>query len=81
MSGLDVQGELNRIAGTTGVGPALCANIIASDTVPGTTGYDVIGALNIAAGTSGLDLQGVANALAGTTGLGVVAALALVPPI
>lgn len=67
---MDVQGELNRIAGTDGLAEAAAANEYA-----GTVGLDVVGALNEANGSEDLDLQGVANALAGTTGLGVPEAL------
>jgi hypothetical protein len=75
----DVQGELNRIAGTWGLGEAGAANIIA-----GTTGLDVVGALNTYVGNTmpnWLDLQGVANQMANTSGLGVAQALSLVDPV
>jgi len=79
---MDIQGELNRIAGTSGVGSALAANLIASAITATTVrGLAIKGALNLAAGTTGLDTKGAANALAGTTGLGTPAALALVAPV
>lgn len=76
-SPMPIQGELNRLAHTTGLGEAGAANVYA-----GTTGLTVVGALNAKAGTKGLGLQGVANVLAGTTGLGVCLALSLIatPP-
>lgn len=79
---MDIQGELNRIAGTSGVGSAHAACLIASAiTLTTVRGLDVIGALNVAAGTNGLDIMGAANILAGTSGLGAPAALALVAPV
>lgn len=75
----EVQAELNRIAGTVGLGEAGAANIIA-----GTSGLDVVGALNAYVSNTLItwkDLQGVANQMAGTTGLGVVEALSRVDPI
>lgn len=68
--GLDVQYQLNRIAGTNGLAEAGAANVIA-----GTNGLELVGALNVAAGTSGKDFQGACNALAGTNGLGPAEAL------
>jgi hypothetical protein len=55
----DLQGTLNRLAGTTGKD----ANIWA-----GTTGKDLLGALNAKNGTTGLGLNAVCNSLAGLTG-------------
>mgnify|MGYP001565338940 CR=1 FL=1 len=82
---LDVQGELNRLAGTTGLGEALAARTWAGVGCP--EGYEVVGALNWKAYHVGadehrekwLELQGVCNFLASTTGLGVAGALAAIP--
>lgn len=73
MSEYDLLGELNRAAGTTGLGFSGACNALA-----GTTGLEGVGALNAKAGTSGLDLDGVLNRLAGTTGLGPQAAARLI---
>lgn len=76
MDVMDVQGELNRIAGTTGLAEAGAANAYA-----GTSGLETVGALNVAAGNSLIDykdLQGVANQLAGTVGLGTPLALSMI---
>lgn len=76
---LDVQGELNRIAGTSGRGEAYCANLIA-----GTNGLETVGALNTYVGNARInwiDLQGVANQMAGTNGLGTAKALSMVAPV
>lgn len=76
---LSVQGQLNRIAGTTGLGSQGAANVIA-----GTTGLATVGALNTYMGndiSNWLDLPGVANQMAGTTGLGTALALSLVAPV
>lgn len=73
-SGSEIQAQLNRLAGTTGLGEAGAANVYA-----GTTNLETVGALNARAGTKNLDMQGVCNALAGTNGLGVVGALASIP--
>jgi hypothetical protein len=79
---MEVQGELNRIANTVGLGEALAANIIASSLTATTVrGMETVGALNLAAGTVGLDMQGAANDLAGTVGLGTALALSKVSPI
>lgn len=67
---MDVQGELNRLAGTSGLGAAKAANVWA-----GTSGLDLVGALNAKAGTKGLGAAGAANHIAGTTGLDVAGAL------
>ncbi len=71
----EVQGELNRINNTFGVGEAAAANDYA-----GTTGLETVAALNRAAGITNpanyLDLAGVCNLLAGTTGLEPPGALA-----
>lgn len=73
----DIAAELNRLANggayrtpDVAVGDQLAANQWA-----GTSGLDVVSALNVKAGTKGLDMQGVCNALAGTTGLGALEAL------
>ena len=75
---LEVVAELNRLAGTSGLGEAGAANAWA-----GTTGLEAVGALNHKAGltvqTQWLDMQGVCNYLAGTSGLGTAAALAQIP--
>ena len=76
---LDIQGELNRIAGTSGLGESAAANDIA-----GTSGLDVVGALNTHLGNTRpnwKDMQGVANQMAGTEGLGTADALSRVPPV
>lgn len=46
---LEVQGELNRLAGTSGLGEARAANVYA-----GTTGLETVGALNAKAGAVAL---------------------------
>ena len=46
---LDVQGELNRLAGTSGLGESRAANVYA-----GTTGLETVGALNTKASSVGL---------------------------
>lgn len=71
-SGLAVQAQLARLANLTtpgdytGYGEAYCANVYA-----GTTGLEVVGALNVKAGftshTQYMELMGVANFLAGIT--------------
>lgn len=76
---MDVQGELNRIAGTSGLGEAGAANVIA-----GTDGLDTAGALNTYVGNDPInwkDLQGVANQMANTSGYGTAYALSLVDPV
>lgn len=79
-SGSTLVAELNRLANggsypalQTYVDDALAANIWA-----GTSGLDVVGALNVKAGNTQpnlKDLMGVCNQLAGTTGLAAAAAL------
>jgi hypothetical protein len=59
----DLQAELNRLAGTTGLDSPGAANVIA-----GTTGLDLVGALNVKAGTTGLEMNGVCRLLAATYG-------------
>jgi hypothetical protein len=79
---MEIQGELNRIAGTVGLGEAKAACLIASaKTATSVVGLETVGALNLAAGTVGLGYQGVANVLAGTTGLGIALALSMVAPV
>jgi hypothetical protein len=73
MSEFDLLGELNRLAGTTGLGFSAACNVYA-----GTTALEGVGALNVKAGTSGLDLEGVLNRLAGTSGRGALAAARLI---
>lgn len=75
----DLQGELNRLAGTDGLAEAGAANAWA-----GTDGLDAVGALNALMRGSDptwqdQDLAGVCNALAGTTGLDAPGALATIP--
>lgn len=76
IEGGEMQGELNRIIGTFGIGEAKAANIWA-----GTTGLETVGALNVKNGTFGLECQEVCNQLAGTKGLGVIGALSRIPAI
>lgn len=75
----DLQGELNRLANGGAAyparyqGPAGAANQWA-----GTTGWDVVGALNIKAGrtpSNFLDLVGICNELAAVSGYDAVGAL------
>lgn len=75
--------HLNRIAGTLDANdrPTLAEAGAAND-YAGTTGREVVGALNIAAGNSlpeWRDLAGVLNQLAGTSGLGVDEAASQIP--
>jgi len=65
----ELQYNLNRLAGTTGLDAQRAANIWA-----GTSGQDLQGALNTKAGKPYLDIAGALNAIAGTSGLGVNAA-------
>lgn len=60
---MELQAELNRLAGTTGLDAQGAANVWA-----GTTGLDLVGALNAKAGTSGLGLNGVCSSLATALG-------------
>lgn len=74
---LELQGELNRLAHTHGLGEAAAANVWA-----GTTGHETVGALNAKAGNAAgnlKELQGVCNQLAGTSGLGPPGALSRIP--
>lgn len=76
---MDLLGELNRLAGTDGLGAAAAARIYAECPYD----YDMVGALNYKAFADQdgehrelwLDLQGVCNVLAGTEGLGAPEAL------
>lgn len=72
---MDVQGELNRLAHTDGLGESMAACIWAGIAV----GTQLQGALNVIAGTTGLASQGAANVIAGTNGLGLDAALGEIP--
>ena len=76
-----LQYDLNRKAGTlVGDVPTLDAQG-AANVWAGTTGLDIVGALNTQAGNAlpdWLELQGVLNQLAGTTGLGVDGAAAAI---
>jgi hypothetical protein len=68
--------HLNRLAATTDLSAQGAANVWA-----GTTGRDLVGALNAKAGNTlpnYLSLQGVLNQLAGTTNLGIVDAAAAI---
>lgn len=69
-----LQYEMNRLAGTLVHGvPSLDAQG-AANVWAGTTGMDLVGALNVKAANARADwreLQGVLNQLAGTTGLAV----------
>lgn len=69
-----LQYEMNRLAGTLVHGvPSLDAQG-AANVWAGTTGMDLVGALNAKAANARADwreLQGVLNQLAGTTGLAV----------
>ena len=60
---MELQGRMNQLAGTWGLGSAACANLIAN-----TSGLDTVGALNVAAGRdypSYLDVPGVFGELPG----------------
>lgn len=59
----DLQAELNRLAGTSGLDAQRAANVGA-----GTAGLDLVGALNVWAGTSGLEMNGALKALAADLG-------------
>ncbi len=56
---MELQAELNRLAGTTDLDAQGAANILA-----GTTQLDLVGAINSATGTVGLELNGAVKALA-----------------
>jgi len=76
-----LQHAMNRKAGTlNGDVPTLDAQG-AANVWAGTTGLDLVHALNVKAGNAlpnFLELQGVLNQLAGTSGLGVDAAAAAI---
>lgn len=79
-SGSTLVAELNRLAngGSYPVLQSYVDDALAANTWAGTTGLDVVGALNVKAGNSRpnyKDLMGVCNQLAGTTGLAAAAAL------
>lgn len=59
---MEIQRELNRLAGTTGLDAQAAANDWA-----GTTQKDLLGALNAKNSSSGLGLNAVCNAIAGTS--------------
>ena len=65
---------LNELAGTTGCGEQLAANIYAYGKDKGNA---TLKALNDKAATSGLGINAVCNAIAGTSGLSAVTALNL----
>ena len=76
----DLQGELNRLRNGGATYPAAYIGPVgAANQWAGTTGHDLLGALNVKAGNADRstwrDLNGVCNQLAGTTGFDAVAAL------
>ena len=72
----DFSAELNRLANGGASYPAQRLNApAAANKWAGTSGYDLLGALNIKAGTSGLALNAVCNKLAGTSNYSAQAAL------
>ena len=82
MAGEALTFHMNRKAGTTGRAACGAANVWANTVVPGTSGHELVGALNIVAGNpvgQWKPLQGVLNQLAGTSGLGVDAAARAIP--
>lgn len=74
---MEVQGELNRLAKTSGFAEQYAAAIWAGLDPELGLGLQFI--LNYIAGTDGLASQGAANVIAGTNGLGLPAALASIP--
>jgi hypothetical protein len=74
----DLQGELNRLAGTNGLAPQGAANVWA-----GTSGLGLVAALNIKAGNTTIagykGLNEVCNMIAGTVSLEAVGALQKMP--
>jgi hypothetical protein len=60
---MELQGELNRLAGTTNLESAGAANVLA-----GTSKLELVGALNAYAGTTGLELNGVLKVIAAAHG-------------
>lgn len=79
-NGSTIVAELNRLA-NGGTYPAIQSYVDAAKAAnvwAGTTGLDLVGALNAKAGNTRpnfKDLRGVCNQLAGTTGLAAAAAL------
>jgi hypothetical protein len=79
--GSPLAAELNRLAngGTYPLRTAFLGTAKAANVWAGTTGLEVVGALNAKQGITDpklfLDLDGICNALAGTTGLAAPAAL------
>ena len=79
-NGSTLKAELNRLA-NGGTYPAIQSYVgaaKAANTWAGTTGLDLVGALNVKAGNSRpnwKDLRGVCNQLGGTTDLAAAAAL------
>lgn len=74
--------SLNRKAGSLVNDVPTLADAAAANAYAGTTGLEVVGALNVAAGNTlpnYRELQGVLNQLAGTTGLGVDEAASKIP--
>lgn len=74
-----LQGELNRLRNGGATYPAQMISAVgAANQWAGTTGWDLLGALNIKAGNTPSNfrsLAGVCNQLAGTTGYAAQAAL------
>lgn len=77
MPGMETQGELNRLAKTSGLGPNRAAAIWCA--LDPNLGYSLQYLLNFKAGTVGLSSQGAANAIAGTRGLALPGALGAIP--
>lgn len=74
--------HMNRLAGTLVNGVPRLASQGAANVWAGTTGLDLVGALNVEAGNAlpnYKDLAGVLNQLAGTTGLGIDEAASQIP--
>lgn len=79
-AGLELNGVLDVLAGSTGLGGALAANAAwapinshgakaASLNADGSPKFEMIGALNFKNGSTGLGLDLVCNQIAGTSGL------------
>lgn len=77
MEATQAQGELNRLAKTSGLGPNRAAAIWVG--IDPTLGYSLQYLLNVKAGTNGLSSQGAANVIAGTNGLALRGALSTIP--
>lgn len=79
----DLQGELNRLRnGGTTYPPDHIGHVGAANQWAGTSGFALVGALNVKAGNSGVtmaDLDAVCNQLAGTSGWDATAALQQIP--